>query len=165
MSSRASAIAAAGIVLSQAIRQTRPSKRWPRATSSIESAIVSRETSEARIPDVPIETPSETAIVLNSIGVAPASRIPRLTCGASARWLRLHGMVSIHVVQTPMIGLARSSSVKPVAFSIARAPARSGPSVSAALCRFAGSDGMSYGVVMSSGLLSRSGWTGRGTTR
>ena len=99
------------------------------------------------MPDVPIETPSETAIVLNSIGVAPASRMPRLTCGASARWLRLHGIVSIQVVQTPTIGLARSSSVKPIAFSIARAPARSGPSVSAALCRFAGSDGLSYGVV------------------
>ena len=113
MSRRASAIAAAGIVLSHAIRQTRPSKRWPRATSSIESAIVSRETSEARMPEVPIETPSDTAIVLNSIGVAPASRIPRLTCGASARWLRLHGIVSIHVVQTPTIGFARSSSVKP----------------------------------------------------
>ena len=62
--------------------QTRPSKRWPRATSSIESAITSRETSDARIPDVPIETPSETAIVLNSIGVAarladPALDVPR----------------------------------------------------------------------------------------
>ena len=31
------------------------------------------------MPDVPIETPSETAIVLNSIGVPPASRTPRLT--------------------------------------------------------------------------------------
>ena len=143
MSRRARAITAAGIVLSQAIRQTSPSKRWPRATSSIESVIVSRETSEARMPDVPIETPSETAIVLNSIGVAPASRMPRFTCGASARWLRLHGMVSIQVVQTPITGLARSSSVKPTAFSIARAPARSGPSVSAALCRFAGSEGRS----------------------
>ncbi len=105
MSSRASAITAAGIVLSQAIRQTRPSNRWPRATSSIESAIVSRETSEARMPVVPIETPSETAIVLNSIGVPPAARMPSFTCGASARWLRLHGIVSIHVVQTPIIGL------------------------------------------------------------
>ena len=162
---------AAGMVLSQAIRQTSPSNRCPRATSSIESAIVSRETSEARMPDVPIETPSETAIVLNSIGVAPASRMPRFTCGASARWLRLHGIVSIHVVQTPITGWARSSSVKPTAFSIARAPARSGPSVSAALCRFAGSEGRSYGVVSGvvvvvvTGRLARSGWTGRGTIR
>ena len=164
MSRRASAITAAGIVLSHAIRQTSPSNRWPRATSSIESAIVSRETSDAFIPVVPIETPSETAIVLNSIGVPPASRIPRLTCGASARWVRLHGIVSIQVVQTPISGFARSASSKPTAFSIARAPARSGPSVSAALWRLAGSEGTSYGVVTSQDL-SRSGWTGRGTIR
>ncbi len=77
---------------------TSPSKRWPRQTSSIESAITSRETSDARIPEVPIETPSETATVLNSIGVPPASRMPRFTCTARSRWLRLHGIVSIHVV-------------------------------------------------------------------
>ena len=116
------------------------------------------------MPVVPIDTPSETAIVLNSIGVPPASRMPRFTCGASARWLRLHGIVSIQVVQTPISGLARSSSSKPTAFSMARAAARSGPSVSAALCRFAGSEGMSYGVVTWLAL-SRSGWTGRGTIR
>ena len=52
--------------------------RWPATTSSIESAITSREISEARIPVVPIETPSETEIVLNSIGVPPAARMPVL---------------------------------------------------------------------------------------
>ena len=127
---------AAGFVLSQATRQTSPSSRWPRQTSSIESAITSRETRLARIPSVPIETPSETAIVLNSIGVPPASRIPRLVSCASSRWFRLHGIVSIQVVATPISGLARSSSVNPTAFSIDRAPARPGPSVIAALCRF-----------------------------
>ncbi len=132
---------AAGIVLSQPTRQTSPSKRCPRATSSIESAITSRETSEARIPSVPIDTPSETETVLNSSGVPPAALIPRFTRWASARWFRLHGMVSIHVVETPTSGFARSSSVSPTAFSIARAGARSGPSVSAALWRFAGSEG------------------------
>ena len=103
--------------------------------------MTSRETSDARMPEVPIDTPSETAIVLNSIGVAPASRMPRFTSTARSRWLRLHGIVSIQVVATPMMGFARSSSVKPVPLSIERAPARSGPSVSAALCRFAGSVG------------------------
>ncbi len=142
--------------MSQPTRQTSPSKRWPRATSSIESAIQSRETSDARIPSVPIETPSETAIVLNSIGVPPAARIPALTCWARSRWFRLHGIVSIHVVATPTIGFARSSSLKPVPFSIARAGARSGPSVSALEMRLAGSLGRSYGLVpfcISSGLL------------
>src|SRR6188472_533384 len=145
MSSRHSAMTPAGIVLSQPTMQTRPSNRWPRATSSIESVMTSRETSDAFIPSVPIDTPSETDTVLNSIGVPPAARMPALTRWASSRWLKLHGMVSIHVVATPMIGRARSSSVKPIAFSMARAGARSGPSVSAAEWRFAGSDGRSYG--------------------
>src|SRR5438046_565929 len=142
MSSRARAITAAGIVLSQPTRQTSPSKRWPRATSSIESAITSRETSDARMPSVPIETPSETEIVLNSIGVPPARRMPCFTYRARTRWLMLHGIVSIHVVATPTSGRARSASVKPVPFSIARAAARSTPSVRAALTRFEGSDAM-----------------------
>ncbi len=98
------------------------------------------------MPSVPIDTPSETEIVLSSIGVPPAARTPRFTCTASSRWLRLHGIVSIQVVATPMIGLARSSSLKPVPFSIARAGARSGPSVMAALLRLAGSLGP-YGCV------------------
>jgi hypothetical protein len=87
-----------------------------------------------------METPSETEIVLNSSGVPPAARMPAFTFCASARWLRLQGIVSIQLVATPMSGRARSSSVKPTPFSIARAGARSGPSVRAALCRFAGSD-------------------------
>ena len=78
-------MAAAGIVLSHPTMQTRPSKRWPRATSSIESAITSRLTSEAFMPSVPIVTPSEMAMVLNSIGVPPAARMPRFTCSARRR--------------------------------------------------------------------------------
>ena len=80
-------MAAAGIVLSQPTRQTRPSNRWPRATSSIESAITSRLTSDAFIPSVPMLTPSDTAMVLNSIGVPPAARMPSLTFTARSRWL------------------------------------------------------------------------------
>ena len=93
------------------------------------------------MPVVPIETPSETEIVLNSIGVPPARADALLDVLASTRWLRLHGIVSIQVVATPTSGFARSSSVKPTAFSIARAGARSTPSVSAALRRLAGSVG------------------------
>ncbi len=80
-------MAAAGMVLSQPTRITSPSKRWPRATSSIESAITSRLTSDAFIPSVPMLTPSDTAIVLNSIGVPPAARIPSFTSSARWRWL------------------------------------------------------------------------------
>ena len=98
-----------------------PSNRWPRATSSIESAMTSRLTSDAFMPSVPIDTPSLMETVPNSIGVPPAARMPCLTNSASRRWLRLHGIVSIHVVATPMIGWARSSSVNPTALSMARA--------------------------------------------
>ena len=51
------------------------------------------------MPVVPIETPSETEIVLNSIGVPPAARMPSFTCTASSRWFRLHGIVSIQHVR------------------------------------------------------------------
>ena len=101
------------------------------------------------MPSVPMDTPSLTAIVSNSMGVPPAARMPSLTCSASSRWFQLQGMVSIHVVATPMIGRARSSSVNPMALSMALAGARSGPSVSAADRRLAGSLGRSYGSVLS----------------
>ncbi len=96
MSRRASAITAPGIVLSQPEMTTSASNAWAEATSSIESAISSRETSEARMPEVPIVMPSEIAIVLSSIGVPPAARMPSLTFAASTRLLKLHGIVSIH---------------------------------------------------------------------
>ncbi len=41
----------------------------------------------AFMPSVPMEVPSDTEIVLNSIGVPPAARMPALTCSASRRWL------------------------------------------------------------------------------
>ena len=109
-SSRHSAITVAGIVLSQPLIAITASNMWASQTSSIESAITSRLTSEARIPGVPIVMPSEIAIVLSSIGVPPASRIPSLTFAPSARRWKLHGIVSIHVLATPTIGLLRASS-------------------------------------------------------
>ena len=50
MSRRPSAMMAAGMFLSQPAMQTRPSKELPRATSSMESAMTSREMSEAFMP-------------------------------------------------------------------------------------------------------------------
>ena len=66
---RSSAMAAPGIVLSQATSATMPSNMCPRATSSMESAITSRLTSEAFMPSVPMVMPSLMAMVLYSIGV------------------------------------------------------------------------------------------------
>ena len=104
------------MVLSQALRATTASNRWPRATSSIESAITSRLTRLVFMPLVPIVMPSEMATVLNSIGVPPAARTPSLTLAARARWLKLHGIVSVHEWATPMIGFESASSSKPMPF-------------------------------------------------
>ena len=118
-----------GMVLSQPTSATMASNMCPRPTSSMESATTSRLTREAFMPSVPMVTPSEMAMVLSSMGVPPAARTPAFTFSASARRWKLHGMVSIQVLAMPTIGLARSSSVNPMDLSMARAPARSGPSV------------------------------------
>ena len=99
-----------GIVLSQPESAITASNMWPRATSSIESAITSRLTSEVFMPSVPIVIPSEIATVLNSIGVAPAARTPSLTFSARRRRWKLHGIVSVQVLATPTIGRLSASS-------------------------------------------------------
>ena len=67
------------------------------------------------MPSVPMVMPSLIATVLNSIGVPPAARTPSLMRTASWRRLKLHGIVSVHVLAMPMMGFCRSSSVKPIA--------------------------------------------------
>ena len=81
---------------------------WPRAISSIESAITSRRPSDAFMPSVPIVMPSLMATVLNSMGVPPAARTPSFTCSASSRRLKLHGIVSVHVLAMPTMGRSMS---------------------------------------------------------
>jgi hypothetical protein len=80
----------------------------------MESAMSSRETSEVFMPLVPMVMPSEMETVLSSIGVPPAARTPSFTFAASARWLKLHGIVSIQQWATPISGLASASSSKPM---------------------------------------------------
>ena len=82
---RASAMAPAGMVLSQPTTQTTASNICPRQTSSMESVISSRLTSDARMPSVPMVSPSEMAMVLNSIGVPPAARMPSFTLADKRR--------------------------------------------------------------------------------
>src|SRR5450432_4002812 len=132
-SRRASAIMVPGMVLSQPDSAMTASHMAPRTASSIESAITSREISEARIPSVPMLIPSETTMVLNSIGVPPAARIPSLTLAPSSRRCRLQGVASVQVLATAMSGRSRSAFVRPVAFSMARAGARLIPFFSASL--------------------------------
>ena len=102
--------------------------------TAIESAMVSRDASDARMPSLPIAMPSVTAIVLNSIGVPPAACTPRRTSCARSRRVRLHGDTSDQVWITPTKGLAMAASSSPVARSMARAGARAGPDLIASLC-------------------------------
>src|SRR6056297_1143459 len=86
-------------------------------------------TRDARIPSWPIEIPSLTVIVPNSIGKPPASRTPALACSASLRSVMLHGVTSFHDEAMPTWGLSQSSSPIPTARSIARDGAFCMPSV------------------------------------
>ena len=67
-SSRAAAISMPGSDLSQPASSTEPSRRSACMTVSTLSAITSRDTSEKCMPSWPIEMPSDTEMVPNSIG-------------------------------------------------------------------------------------------------
>ena len=85
--SRAIAINIPGSDLSHPAMPTSPSKRSACITSSTESAITSRLISDAFIPSCPIAMPSDTAIVVNSIGTASPWRTPSFASAASLpRW-------------------------------------------------------------------------------
>ena len=127
MSSRASAISAAGVVLSQPTMQTSASKSCASAISSIESAITSREISDARMPGVPCDWLSETAIVLNGSATPPAAPTASAAASESSRCVKLHGIVPVHVEAIPTIGPSRRSGSTPIERKWARAPARSTP--------------------------------------
>ena len=114
-----------GSDLSHPANVTRASRRSACITVSTESAMTSRDTSDARMPSWPIEMPSLTAIVVNSIGKAPASRTPSLDRLARRASGMLQGVTSFHDEHTPTCALPQSSSVMPMARSMARAGARS----------------------------------------
>ena len=98
----------------------------------------SRLTSDARMPSWPMEMPSDTAMVTNSSGKPPAARTPSLARLASRSRGMLQGVTSFHELATPTWGLSQSSSVMPTARSMARAGARSNPSVTSRLRRSIG---------------------------
>ena len=95
--------------------------------------MTSRDTREKCMPSWPIEMPSDTEMVPNSIGKPPASNTPSLTALASRSSDRLHGVISFHDDATPICDLAKSSSPMPTARSIPRAAAFSRPSVTSRL--------------------------------
>src|SRR5580704_15051597 len=94
-----------GSDLSQPAKVSSASNRSACMTVSMESAMTSRETSEARMPSWPMEIPSEMAMVTNSMGYPPASRTPSLDRLASLSSGMLHGVTSFHDDATPTWGL------------------------------------------------------------
>ena len=115
------------MVLSQPTMRDEAVELWPRVTSSMESAITSRDTSDAFMPW------SHGDAVADGDGVelhgrAAGGADPLLDLhGEGSRRFQLHGMVSIQVLADADDRLPRSSRLKPMARSIARAGARSGP--------------------------------------
>ena len=87
------------------------------------------------MPGVACDWLSETAIVLKVSATPPASSTAAAARSASRRWLRLHGIVCVHVEAMPTIGPSSRSGSMPMARKCERAPARSAPDRSAARAR------------------------------
>ena len=83
--------------------------------SSTESAITSREGSEAFMPAWPMAMPSVTVMVQNSRGVAPTEATPFLTACAWRIRAILQGAASFQQVATPTNGAWICSGVSPMA--------------------------------------------------
>ena len=121
-SSRAQAISMPGSDLSQPAIVTSASNCSAFTISSTESAMTSRLTSEAFMPSVPMEMPSETAMVPNSSGTAPACRTPSLAAAARPLRWTLQGVTSFQDEATATCGRSRSSSRQPDRAQHARGP-------------------------------------------
>jgi hypothetical protein len=98
---RAAAINMPGSDLSQPAIVTIASNRSPCMTSSTESAMTSRDTSEARMPSCPIEMPSETATVVNVSPTPPLATTPSFAFSASSGPVTLHGVTSFPAETSP----------------------------------------------------------------
>ena len=102
--SRHIAIIMPGCDLSQPATPTIASYEWPRIVSSTESAITSRDGSEAFMPPCPMAMPSVTVMVQNSRGVPPTAATPRFTAWACRISAMLQGAASFQQVATPTKG-------------------------------------------------------------
>ena len=111
-------IIAPGMFLSQAASAITPSVLAAWQTVSMESAITSRDTREYFMPSVPMEMPSLTVMVPKVWGTPPAARRAASTRRARPPMPMLHGVMVLWPFATPMMGLPKSSSLKPRARSI-----------------------------------------------
>jgi hypothetical protein len=92
------------------------------------SAMSSRDSRLMRIPRWPIETPSETEMVVNSNGVPPAAATPSFAASAWGRSDSEQGVFSPCVLMTPTKGFAIAASSRPRARMNVRCDVRSRPS-------------------------------------
>ena len=99
------AINAAGVVLSQPVVRTTPSKGYPYNTSTNER--YAKFLSNAAVGLLPV---SCIGWVGNSIGIPPASLIPFLICFESSKKCLLHGTKSLPDWAIPIIGFPDWSS-------------------------------------------------------
>ena len=83
--------------------------------SSTESAITSREGSDALMPWWPMAMPSVTVMVQNSRGVPPPAATPFFTDWAWRMSEMLQGAASFQQVATPTRGCPICSRVSPMA--------------------------------------------------
>ena len=119
-SSRAAPSSAPGIVLSQVVTITRPSKSCVSTMVSMSRQISSRAGRSYRIPGSPRVWVAHWEIVENSSGVAPACQMPFFTLDTRfCRW-KCPGQTSLKVFTTAISGRSRSSSVRPIPLYTAR---------------------------------------------
>ena len=120
---RIAAISIPGVILSQLEMHTSASAQWALTIYSTLSAIKSRLGSEYSIPLCPMAMPSSTAMVLNSLAIAPAFSISRATSCPMLCRCTWPGTNWVNELAMAMMGLPKSLSATPVARQRARAPA------------------------------------------
>src|SRR5687767_8196056 len=84
--------------------------------------------------------PSETVMVPKMMALPPAALAPTSDSRASASMCILQGVTIDQVEAMPTMGFLKSASLKPTGRSIARAPARLGPSTRTEECWRVGSE-------------------------
>ena len=116
-----------GTILSQFGTHIIASKQCARAIDSTLSAISSRLGREYFIPWCAIAIPSQTAMVLNSIGTPPASAMHFLRNSPTRLRWQCPGTKLSYELQMPMKGLLMSERFMPVAKNSDLCGARSLP--------------------------------------
>src|SRR5205809_7385745 len=102
-----------GMFLSHPPTATNPSMPSHPTTASMESAMISRETSEYFMPSVPMEMPSEMVMVSKMMALPPAALAPASASRESWSMCMLQGVTMRQVEAMPTMGLEKSSRVKP----------------------------------------------------